>query len=159
MQRDLQVRQWALYQTIALFEMQQKVMPQRMLRQNFGVAQNDKTIFGSRHGHIQAPWIAQEANALVVVRSHARQHNEIFLSALECINRCNLDLLVSLFLERARCLHGADDIAALSLIRSDYPNVLWLNARLEEPSHNLLHIRRLGSVKVRSARSRNLLVT
>ena len=46
-----------------------------------------------RQGDIQSSGVVQEANALVLVSSYTGQYNEVFLTSLERVNACHLDLL------------------------------------------------------------------
>ena len=60
----LQVAEGPLHQALVLLEVVQQHIPQRLLGQHLGVAQNDQAILGSSQSHIETPGVTQEPNAL-----------------------------------------------------------------------------------------------
>lgn len=50
------------------------------------VADNAQVAFGSGHGHVQASFIAQEADFAVAVAPHETQDDGFFLPALEAVD-------------------------------------------------------------------------
>lgn len=92
----LQVGERALDQHLLLLEVNQQVVPQRLLRQHLqekeaterphaiyngpmgregghlGVAQHDQPVFGARECHIEPPRVVEEADALPFVGAHTR---------------------------------------------------------------------------------------
>ncbi len=65
----LQVAEGPLHQALVLLEVVQQHIPQGLLGQHLRVTQDDQPILGSGQCHIQAPWVAQEANALQYTQS------------------------------------------------------------------------------------------
>ena len=59
-----------------------------------GIAKNNKAKFGPCEGYIEAPRIAQEANALVLIRAYTRQDDVVLLTPLERIHAAHLYLHV-----------------------------------------------------------------
>ncbi len=60
----LEVAEGALHQALVLLEVVQQYVPQRLLGQHLGIAQNDQPILGPCQGYIQTPGVTQEAYAL-----------------------------------------------------------------------------------------------
>ena len=48
---------------------------------------------GSGERHVESAWVVQEADALVLVGAHTRQHDEVLLASLEGVHARYLDLL------------------------------------------------------------------
>lgn len=53
----------------------------------------DLVLLGSGQCHIETSRVVQEADALVLVGSHARQNDEVLLSALESVHTGDFHLL------------------------------------------------------------------
>jgi hypothetical protein len=145
-QRHLEVVQGTLDESVTLLEMQQEVVPQRVLAQHLRVTEDDKTVLGTRKGDVETTRVRQETNALVFVATHTREDDEVLLTSLERIYRGDLDLFVVLLPESAALLHTLHDEAALTLVRRDDTDVLWLDAGLEEASDDLLNVLSLSPV-------------
>src|SRR6266536_202937 len=103
-----------------------------MFGEDFWIAEDDQAVFGTGEGNVQSTWVAQEANALMIVRANAGKHNKVFLSSLEGVDGGNFNLFVRLFLECAVGLHRADDIAALTFVGCDDTDFLRLDTSFEE---------------------------
>jgi len=58
------------------------------------ITEDDQAIFSPRQRHIQSPWVIEETNTLGLVRSDAREEDEVFLSTLEGVDWCDFDLFV-----------------------------------------------------------------
>jgi hypothetical protein len=65
----------------------------------FGIAENDKAIFGSSESDIQTARVIEETDALVFVGPHTAQDDVVLFSALKCIDACNFDVFVEVPLE------------------------------------------------------------
>ena len=79
-------------------------MPQRVLRQDFRVSEDDTAKLSSGQSHVQTARIRQEPDALVVIGTDAGKNDVVLLSTLESVHRGDFDLLVRLLLERAGLL-------------------------------------------------------
>jgi len=78
----LERRQGALDDQPLILEELEQVVPERMQRQRLGVADQHEAVLSSGQGDVQAPRVAQEADALVLVAAHARHHDQVFFAAL-----------------------------------------------------------------------------
>lgn len=65
----LQCGQCAFDKHCLLLEVQQKIIPHRLLGQHFRVAQHDETKSRARQGNIEAARIGKEADALPLIRA------------------------------------------------------------------------------------------
>lgn len=50
-------------------------------------------LLGSSQCHVESSWVVQEADALVLIGSHARQNNVVLLSALKSVHTGDFHLL------------------------------------------------------------------
>ena len=57
---------------------------------------NASDALGSGERHIESAWVVQEADALVLVGAHTRQHDKVLLASLEGVHARHLDLLHTL---------------------------------------------------------------
>ena len=63
----LEVGERSFYEGVAIFEMDKQVVPERMFGEDFWIAEDDQAVFGTGEGDVQSTWVAQEANALMIV--------------------------------------------------------------------------------------------
>jgi hypothetical protein len=106
-----------------------------MFRKNFRIAKNHKAILCAGQSHIQTARIVQETNTWGFIASDTRKKNEVFLSALETVNRSDLDFLIELGIKLPRSLHVTNDKASLSLVRGDDSYLLWPQTSPKECSN------------------------
>ena len=67
----LEVGEGSFDEGVAVFEMDEQMMPERMFREDFRIAEDDQAVFGTGEGDVQPTWVAQEADALMVVGTNA----------------------------------------------------------------------------------------
>mmetsp|Transcript_7910 Transcript_7910/g.23809 ORF Transcript_7910/g.23809 Transcript_7910/m.23809 type:complete len:839 (+) Transcript_7910:1217-3733(+) len=153
----LEVVERALHEAVVPLEVAEQVVPQDLLRQDLGISQHDQAVPRTRERYVETARVAEETDALALIASDAREDDVIFLTTLECIDGCNLDLCIELLAKSAVALHIAHDVGALALVRRDDANLSRRGAALEKSSNDLLDIAGLRAVEVRGAGSRELL--
>ncbi len=79
---ELEVVERALRQDAVLLVVHQQVVPERVARQNLGVAHDDHAVLGARECYVEPTWVVEEADALLLAGAHARQDDEVLLAAL-----------------------------------------------------------------------------
>lgn len=67
-----------------------------MLGQNASIAEDNQSVFCPGQCHVQSSGVIQEPNSRGLITAHARQQNEVFLTALKAVNGGHLNLLVKL---------------------------------------------------------------
>ena len=98
------------------------------LAENLRVSQDHNAVLRPRERNVQPPRVVEETDALVLVAPDAAEDDVVFLTALERVDACDLDLLVEVFLERAVVLHVVDDVRPLAFVRSDDTDLAGDNA-------------------------------
>lgn len=66
----LEVAEGPLHKALVVLEMVQQNIPQRLLCQHFGVAQDDYAILGPGQRYVEAPGVTEETNSLQKVCIH-----------------------------------------------------------------------------------------
>ena len=79
----LQRVQWTFNETVILSEVMQHLVEQLLLVQDFRVTYDNQTTTCARNRNVQAARVAQETNTSFLIRTNARQNNEILFSTLE----------------------------------------------------------------------------
>lgn len=154
--RLLHVVQAALDQHLLLLVEVQQVVPQLLLAEDFGIADDDDPVLGAGQRDVQTTRVVQEADALMFVRADARHDDDVFLAALEGVDGRDLDLLVQLAMQAALVLHVLDEVGALSLVRRDDTDLIGTQAGLQETSRDLLDVRGFSAIQIRSPASSDL---
>ena len=54
-----------------LLEVVEKTVPKRMSGEDLRIPDDDKTLLRTRNGDIQPPWVVEETNTVVIVRTNA----------------------------------------------------------------------------------------
>lgn len=80
--------------------------------------------------------IGRHTNALVFVRTDARENDKVLLTALKRVDGGDFDLVVQSAAQRARARHLIDNVRSLTLVRRNHANlpcvsvtVVFINAR------------------------------
>ncbi len=74
---------------------------QKITESHLGVADDNNGKLGSGERHVEAPGVGEEADALVLVRTHTGDDDDVLLPPLEGVNARHLDILVHLGVKRA----------------------------------------------------------
>ena len=93
--RLFEIVQGALDQNAVLLVEVKQMVPDGLFGQHFWIANDNNAVARSRQGHVQAARIVQEADALVLVRAHARHDDKVLLSTLKGIHASNFNILQS----------------------------------------------------------------
>jgi hypothetical protein len=86
-----QTTERSVHQQAGLGKVVQQVVPQRLLSQDFGVPHDDQTVLGTGQSDVQTTRILEEADTLVLVRTHARHNDQVFLATLEGVHAGNFN--------------------------------------------------------------------
>mmetsp|Transcript_4907 Transcript_4907/g.13793 ORF Transcript_4907/g.13793 Transcript_4907/m.13793 type:complete len:216 (-) Transcript_4907:1037-1684(-) len=151
-----EVRESPFDHELVLLVVAQEVHPEGRLRaellpQHLRVPAHDEPVLRPGEGHVEAARVVQEADPLVLVRSHAGEEDEVLLPALEAVDARDLDLLVGLVAERRLALEDGANVRPLPLVRRDDADLVRLDPGLEEVGDELLDVTRLRAVQVRGA--------
>ena len=68
----------------------QQMIPQRLLRQNLGITNDDEPILRPCQCNVETSWILEEPNTLMFIGSSTRHDDVVFLTTLECIDTGHL---------------------------------------------------------------------
>lgn len=136
----------------------QKIVPEVVLRKHLSIAEYDEAVLGSRESHVESTRVIQESDAGCLVASNAREQDEVLLSSLEAVDRCDFDFFVELRVELSMPLHVVHDESPLALVRSDDAYLIGTQACIEKGGDDLLHILRFFAVQERCSGCRYLLV-
>ena len=83
------------YKPTIFLTMGDKVAPNFILTECFGISNHQKEVFGSGNGHIKSSQVRQEAQSscswVWVIASHTVEDNYVLLTALERVNSVALD--------------------------------------------------------------------
>mmetsp|Transcript_13258 Transcript_13258/g.43698 ORF Transcript_13258/g.43698 Transcript_13258/m.43698 type:complete len:268 (-) Transcript_13258:1300-2103(-) len=131
-----------------LLDVDEQLVPQRLLREHFRVANHDEAVTSACHRHVQAARVVQEADSRVFVRANAGEDDEILLATLERIHGSHFEVLVELLSQHAILGHVVDDVGALPFVRRDDANLVRRHAALQKVGHRLLNSNRFGAVQV-----------
>mmetsp|Transcript_35643 Transcript_35643/g.84468 ORF Transcript_35643/g.84468 Transcript_35643/m.84468 type:complete len:405 (-) Transcript_35643:1640-2854(-) len=117
--RVLEAAEGALDKAVVLLVVRQERVPDRLPREHLRVPEDDDAVLGSGQGDVQAPWVVQETDPLVLVRPDAREDDVVLLTALERVDARHLNVLVELLPQAAVAQHHVDDVHPLTLVRGD----------------------------------------
>lgn len=154
--RFFQVVERTFGDAVLRLEVGQERVPERILREYAAISDNDETEPSSGESDVEASRIVQESDALVVVGSYARQHDDVLLSSLKRVDGCNFDFVVRRRTERTGRDHVTTDVGSLSLVGRDHADLAGLETGLEEERDNFFDRGRLAAIQKRGSRPRHL---
>ena len=136
----------------------EKVVPQVVLREHFGVSKDDHPKLGTSQCHVKSSRVVEETNTRGLIGSDTTEKDVILFSALETVNRGYFDFLVELRIQLTLSLHKVHNKSSLAFVWSDNTNLVRSESRIEECRDDLFHIFSLLAIQERCARCRDFLI-